>query len=153
MGQPKLLSVAFGEPLRAVGFKKRRSDTWYRDSAEIISVLNLQKSNYGRQYYVNVALWIKELGDAESPPEPQCQVRCRWECLMPENERRAARLLNMDDTSLSDEKQVSEIQRLLNDYVLPFFLKVETLADLRSLYRSDAWPNCAVYKIAEDLLR
>ena len=53
MAQPNLLSEAINRVLKLAGFK-RNASTWYLGGAEIIHVVNLQRSSYGRQYYINV---------------------------------------------------------------------------------------------------
>jgi hypothetical protein len=40
----------------------RKGTTLRRDQAETIAVVNLQGSQWGGRYYVNVALWLKALG-------------------------------------------------------------------------------------------
>ncbi|PZS07781.1 MAG: hypothetical protein DLM55_09900 [Acidimicrobiales bacterium] len=39
--------------------------------------LQLQKSQYGLRYYINVALWLLALGEAQFPKERTCHVRSR----------------------------------------------------------------------------
>lgn len=70
------VTTGFREWGKAHGFK-RKGATLYRDQAESIAVVNLQGSQWGGQYYVNVALWLKALGDADTPPENKCHVRTR----------------------------------------------------------------------------
>jgi len=138
---PKNLNQAFGRLLKSEGFKKRRADSWYFESADTISVVNLQKSAYGGQFYVNVAVWLKPLGEAESPPEHKCHIRCRWESLIPQDERSIQRLLNVDDVSLSDQERIAEIENVMVHHVLPFLNKAASLSDLRTLYQSGTWPS------------
>jgi len=153
MSQPKVMSDAFGKPLKSAGFKKKKGDTWYLAKDETILVLNLQKSNYGKQYYVNLAVWLISLGDAEAPSEHQCHVRLRWGALIPEEQKRIERLLNLEDLSISDEARIIAIGELLQKYVLPFFSKVGSLAGLQSLYRTNSLPkSCLVDRKAKELL-
>ena len=44
------------------GFIKK-GDSWYFNEAETILVANLQKSNFGKQYYVNLAVYVKQFGE------------------------------------------------------------------------------------------
>jgi hypothetical protein len=78
----------FDELAKRAGFTKR-SGSWYRRQADTISVLNLQKSQYGPSYYVNLGVWLSPLGDSGSPPPHHCHVQTRLEALAPESERNA----------------------------------------------------------------
>ena len=63
--------------LKKHGFKKRRR-SWFRDTGEIIQVVNLQASQWSEEdYYFNLALYLKPLGDLETPPEYKCHIRRR----------------------------------------------------------------------------
>lgn len=77
MSQPRILVEAIGKPLKAAGFKKK-ANTWFLNNDETIAVLNLQRSSYGPQYYINVGLWLKPLGEVDIPKEHHCHIRCRW---------------------------------------------------------------------------
>lgn len=66
--------------LRPLGYTKQRT-TWHRDHGELISVLNLQKSRWGDDLYLNLAVYLKQLGTETKPPEHRCHVRCRIEAL------------------------------------------------------------------------
>lgn len=63
--------------LKERGFKKRRR-TWTRDFSEIVQVFNVQASQWSQDdFYVNVGVYIKDLGDLAAPPENKCHVRRR----------------------------------------------------------------------------
>jgi hypothetical protein len=61
---------------KEAGYTKK-SGYWYRRQAETIAVIGLQRSQYSRAYYLNVALWLLALGEAVSPKEHTCHVRTR----------------------------------------------------------------------------
>ncbi len=138
MSQPKIISGALGQVLKAAGFKKK-SDTWYRSSADVIAVLNLQKSNYGQQFYINVALWLRTLGDVNAPPENQCHIRCRLSDVVEEDKKQIARLLDLEDVSTSDEDRSAQIRSLVERHVIPFFSRTATIDGLKTAYRTEAW--------------
>ena len=88
-------TVGFRAWGKANGFI-RKGTTLRRDQAETIAVVNLQGSQWGGRYYVNVALWLKTLGgDSDSLPyEHQCHLRTRLGYLVPD-ERELLELLDM----------------------------------------------------------
>jgi hypothetical protein len=61
---------------KEAGYTKK-SGYWYRRQAESIAVVGLQRSQYARAYYLNVALWLLALGEAVAPKEHTCHVRTR----------------------------------------------------------------------------
>ena len=58
----------FEQNVQQAGFIKKRG-SWYFNGAETILVVNLQKSNYGKQYYVNLAVYVKQFGEERFPKE------------------------------------------------------------------------------------
>lgn len=45
---------------RRHGFTKTKA-SWLRDMPDILFALELQRSAYGRQYYLNIKVWLKDL--------------------------------------------------------------------------------------------
>lgn len=70
------LIVYLSPLLKSVGFKKTRT-TWHRNSSEGVCVFNIQSSQYGSEYYLNVGFYISDLGNVEKPPEYKCHIRER----------------------------------------------------------------------------
>ena len=64
--------------LKPLGFKKR-AGTWHRATADAIHVVNVQGSQWGPEYYVNVGTYLRALGTEISPPVFRCHVQSRIE--------------------------------------------------------------------------
>src|SRR3989337_1174480 len=67
---------------------KKKANRWYYHADETILVVNLQKSYYGDQYYINLGVWIKALvnedytkhfpvSDLNFPKEYECHISLR----------------------------------------------------------------------------
>lgn len=56
------LRLALEDVLGPAGFT-RKGDSWYRRSEEIVEVVNLQKSQWGAQFYLNYGIWLRALGE------------------------------------------------------------------------------------------
>ena len=152
MSQPKLLTETFDAVLKPAGFK-RKSDTWYSSRHDTVLILNLQKSTFGQQYYVNLGVWLKALGENETPKENHCHVRCRWKATMPDvDAAELERLLDLADGSMSAAERVSRISELLNGHVLPFFAQVASLDGLRTALGSKSCRIHYVTRTAKELL-
>lgn len=79
--QGKLLQRAMAPCLKSAGFLKQGA-TWRRASPSTIAVLNLQGSQWGPAFYVNLGIYLRELGAEERPAERRCHVRLRAGQLM-----------------------------------------------------------------------
>lgn len=65
--------------LKKQGFKKSKT-TWRKTTVDLIYVLNIQGSQWSEEdYYINVAIYIKALGEEVNPPEYRCHIRSRIE--------------------------------------------------------------------------
>ncbi len=143
MSQPKLLIDVLRRELKLAGFEQK-ADTWYSEKEDVIQIVNVQKSNYGRKYYINIALWLKARGrlPAGKTQEYLWHVRSRWEQIIPRADcNRLERLLDLEDTSIDDENRAAEISRYVRDFILPFFERTKSLGALRDQYQSTVSPS------------
>jgi hypothetical protein len=99
------------------GFEKK-SGSWYRRADEVISVSNLQKSQYGQQYYLNQAFWLCQFGEERSPKESKCHIRARLGSLLPGQADAIGCLLDLDQP-MSDEDRIEQLVGLLRERLLP----------------------------------
>jgi len=77
------LEAEIAPKLKALGFRKK-ARTWWRKSEGAVQVINIQKSEFGDQLYVNLGLYLKRMGEEEFPPERRCHIRSRLERVVPE---------------------------------------------------------------------
>ena len=76
----KLISTS----LAVLGFKKR-GNSWYRSNDEVVQVVNLQKSQWGEQYYENLGVLIRILDDTLMPRPARCHLVARLSMLVQNN--------------------------------------------------------------------
>jgi len=69
-------AIALAQVLKPLGFKKRRA-TWHRTTTDAIQTVNLQRSEWGDDYHLNVGTYLRALGEELTPPEYRCHVRSR----------------------------------------------------------------------------
>lgn len=70
------LIVLVSPLLKSAGFKKSKT-TWHKVLSEGVWVFNIQASQFGPEYYLNVGFYIFAIGSIEKPPEHKCHVRER----------------------------------------------------------------------------
>ena len=75
------LESAITPEMKALGFRKKARN-WWRTNDYAVQVLNLQKSQFGEQLYVNVAVYLSQLGNEISPPHNRCHIQARLEAIV-----------------------------------------------------------------------
>jgi hypothetical protein len=131
------------------GFRKTR-DSWYRETAETVGVVQLQKSDWGGQFYLNLAVCIKAIGCKPFPKEHECHVRVRITSLADDSNVSAA--LNLDDPTLDPEARHAVIDSALRTLAVPLLLKFATARGVVEAYRSGTLRKAFVDKRVKQLL-
>ncbi|MES2822752.1 MAG: DUF4304 domain-containing protein [Pseudomonadota bacterium] len=152
MKNSKIIIDAINPALKSHGFKKKSSN-WYLYKSEVVLVVNLQKSQYGNQFYINCAVLVKALLDLEFPQEEKCHIRFRLDSNgtdAPEN--RVKLLLDLENDSISDEDRKSELKKLITSYVLPHLEKCSTLSGITEMVNSEKFKGWAIRKNLKDLI-
>ena len=118
------------------GFRRRKLH-WYRSNDDTIQIVNLQKSDWGGQYYINLGIFFRTLSPATAPKEYQAHARVRLDALRGIDESRIEAVLNLENVEMSQVERRSVIVAAFNDGVIPFLNARSTLPQLRSLYKTN----------------
>jgi hypothetical protein len=130
-----IIKEAFGTAMEKAGFQKK-SDCWYLRTQDAVLVANLQKSDYGDQYYVNLAVWLKALGDSTFPKEHHCHIRLRAVALDRDRQEYWEReVFNLENKDIQDPVRSELVQSFLVTRAIPFLLSCGSLAGLKRLQR------------------
>ncbi|MCC8042228.1 MAG: DUF4304 domain-containing protein [Oscillospiraceae bacterium] len=70
------LVIELTKLLKDKGYKKKKL-TWIKYNNDIGVVFNIQSSQYGNSYYVNLGVYIKAIGNKEYPNISDCQLQQR----------------------------------------------------------------------------
>jgi len=119
----KHLQRALAGPLKALGFKKSGA-TWHRPTPDAIAVLNLQGSQFGPSFYVNLGVYFRALGDRVAPPESLCHLRIRLSQLVP-NGARLTQLLDLE-SPIAEPARLQELVALVREFAAPWLDQVST---------------------------
>lgn len=131
----KVLEQAIAHILRPLGYTKRAA-TWHRDREEVVSVLNLQKSQWGDFWYLNLGVYLKALGSEARPAESRCHVRCRADTLV-------GRRMAKDPIGLA---------ALVEDAAVPWLEALSTERGVADFLGSEPSKSCFVHRGARELL-
>jgi hypothetical protein len=124
------------------GFEKK-SSSWYHQGDDVTAVSNLQKSQYGPQYYFNQGFWLRSLGNEPFPNENKCHIRARLESLVPEETMAIHHLLDLA-FEMPDQQRTEELTALLTHRLLPLIQRGSTVVGLRSLFDEGAFKGAGV---------
>ena len=123
------IQVSIDEWLKGTGFQKHKG-AWYRRTDEVVTVVDLQKSQHGPQYYLNIGLWFRAIEDLQYPKPVSCHVVNRLAIEVPEPvSEYLARLLDLE-TEMPD--RADELRELLDTYLVPLLGVFRDVAGLRS---------------------
>jgi hypothetical protein len=126
------IQAAVAATARAGGFKGGPR-TWRKEVPLGIAVLNLQKSQWGPQYYVNFGLYVRTLGPLAEPRAEQCHYRARAESVDPSQEQRWKELLDLE-CQIEESQRRREIEALLSVAVVPFLTSLGSDEGLRAAH-------------------
>lgn len=110
----------------------KRSGAWYRRGDDVVTVLELQKSQYGPKYYLNIGLWLLSLGDVPYPKPVQCHAQTRLEVQVPQVLRPELEKLMDLEAPIDDEDRRSQLQMLFSEHLSPILDVSRRVATLRS---------------------
>ncbi|HLL05766.1 MAG TPA: DUF4304 domain-containing protein [Myxococcaceae bacterium] len=137
--------------LRELGFTGS-ANTWRKPLPDSLLVINLQKSQYGPQFYLNLGVWLKQLGDVNAPKEHQCHVRLRATALADDKGVRLGQALDLENSTLSQEQRENFIAGFIQQEVLPFMETVGTVQGLGAAITCGKLDKAMVHKQVKDLL-
>lgn len=130
----KQLKKLFGKTLELHGLR-RSGTTWYLESEEAVAVVNLQSSNFGEQYFINLASWLKCFGEEKNPKENKCPIRIRLTSAFPTERGKIESVFDLEHISLSDVEREKEAETIVSNCLIPFLEKLATLTGIRQLYK------------------
>lgn len=128
--QRHLLEKLLTDVLKPAGFKKK-ANGWYRNTDETITVLLLQKSSYGNQYYFNVGAVVKKLDHVPFPKEQQCHLRTRLSNLL--KSPKILEPLDLEDKTVSFEQKLQEMAAAIQQEAIPILLSWGSLEGIRKI--------------------
>jgi hypothetical protein len=123
----------FGACMKRAGVE-RKGSAWYIRSPEAVTVIDLQKSQYGPSYYCNVGFWMAVLGKAGDryPTTPTAHIIARAETLFEADRHRIASLLNAA-SGMSIDDRTAGLRGLIEEQLLPVCRRAVSPAALFSM--------------------
>lgn len=129
----KRFQQALADALKSRGFKKDGA-TWRSIHQHALGVINLQGSQWGPSFYVNLGVYFPAIGSNSSPSEAHCHIRTRLTELVP-NRSMLIELLDFEKPVPEDARN-AELESAVVDYALPWLERVSTLDGAREYCNS-----------------
>ncbi len=137
--------------LRPLGYAHKRT-SWYNESSDSVAVINLQKSQWGGQFYVNLGVYFLTLGSDRFPAEHKCHLRLR---LSPLSDSRLSALddaLNLEQAHLTDAERERILGEALTQVAVPWLQERRRVPDIVLLDRADELSSVVVAASLRQLL-
>ncbi len=131
--------------MKIKGFKKK-GGSWCKDVGDFLQIVNIQGSSYSKSFYINLAVYIKALGNSDWPAEYDCHVRIRLNsyCI----EQGVTELLNYEDFSMDDLPR-ERLLEILGNEGLPW---LDSCSSYEGAKREYALPNRVMTKHQREAL-
>lgn len=100
----------------------RKASSWYLNESGSIKVVNLQKSNHSNLNYLNLSIYIKNIGEGDDelfPKENKCHIRTRLNNKIINEQKDYSYLFDFENTKISQELLENEIKECININILP----------------------------------
>lgn len=124
----------FGAVANENGFE-RAYEGWFKEYPEIIQVLDLQKSNYGKYYYLNIKLYIQgAFGKNYVKSKRLVKNDCGDIFLRQPNQY--SDLLDLD-VLLENEERAQGLGKMFHQFIMPFFEKTNTKEGIIELHKKE----------------
>jgi len=116
--------------LKPLGFKKK-GVSWYLNNPQTITILEIQRSKWSENYYLNLGIYLKEKGEEViDVQECKCHIRTRLTKLL-DNKSDLEKYLNyagINDTEIL--LNIDKVEDILKEF---FFRNVENFEDVESV--------------------
>ena len=145
MDQGKIFKDILKVFLKPLGFKKSKS-RWHLYHDEVIVVIELHRSSWGPQYYFEIGLYLRPLGDLLTPTEVQCHIRTRLATVCGQEDKGPVGKLFDLEHQISDKDRSEEIVSVLEQSLIPFLNTCTSLKDLSQHFISGFFRGCFVHK-------
>jgi hypothetical protein len=99
------------------GFNRKRPRNWVRRTADFVQLVNLQRSQWSDERYLNFAMWALALGEPPTFVEYKFHFRTRGEHMAPDLDgffSVADRLRTLDDVRAATASGPGRISCLMN---------------------------------------
>lgn len=126
---------------------------FYNKNKEVTVSVNIQKSNYSDDHYINIGIWMNALGgETINPKIHMCHIMFRADSLLLNNDLGidVGKTLNFNEENIQDRiNSLKDFSRLLFAPLISKFLSLELIAEA---YKSGCLSNALLDADAREFL-
>lgn len=126
----------FTEYFKKIGMKSKNS-SWYGIHQTVIHVINLQKSSFGNQYYINIGISPTSIIENEFLPFNKFPFRFRIENI-DQNYEENQTFLDLDNEQVSTTDFEKEVKKAL-DFCMNFLNGIRDESELKILLQKNSY--------------
>ena len=126
-------------------------NSWRASGEEVVVVVEINKSPYDEQHYLNIGFWINRLGSFAGQKYNQCHLYFRLEGLFPLRRTLILNSLYLSKTGGLEPNQ--DFFSFVSSEVIPFVKASMTLSDLARAFRDGLLADGLLLREARDLLK
>ena len=126
----KEFKTVFGEVAKANDFKRAFGE-WYKETPECIAILELQKSNFGDYYQLNIKIFIQGIFNKIYLPSKDLIKSSLGH--VNSNETKVYKSVLDFDEPMDDSKRKERLRELFENHIVPFTNKTLTKSGIREL--------------------
>jgi hypothetical protein len=130
------LELRLNSALRGQSYNKS-GQSWIRSNDETVSLINLQASQWGAVYYVNLGIVIRSLADVRKPKVSDTHISVRLDRLVPDPVE-IARCSDYDCPSVDEDLRMENLVQMVLDYGVKWLDSLSTIDRIREIYRAGA---------------
>ena len=127
----------------------RKSGAWYKSGSDAIVVIDLQKSDFGAYFYLNIGICIKELSEALFPKVEVCHISMRADALLNRDGQNLDLGLNMEQGT-ADDFEAS--LRLIEGELMPMISEFLSIDKLKIHYAIGIFKRALIFWQAREML-
>jgi hypothetical protein len=123
------IELVLNDVLLPRGFRKKKK-TWQLPMDDTILLVDLQRSSWGPQFYINLAVFVRKLSDNPAPKEKDCHIRNRLDSSTGASPT-VAEALDLENTALDDNQRRAVLQQAMEAEGLKFLHDFESIPKIR----------------------
>lgn len=126
----RLVQGLLDEALGELGFK-RKGTLWTRSANDVYQSVELQKSQFGEQYHINLGVWLTTLGSPQNPRDKDMHIRLRADSLF-DAAARERWVRDMDfEQDVAHHNRTRELRTMIKDVLVAHLVACDSEAGIR----------------------
>jgi hypothetical protein len=149
----KQFKAVVGSVFVARGYTNVKS-MFFRRIGEVFTIVDLQKSDFGGRYYINIGLFVDESGHSTQPPPfHKTHLKQRLASIVPQSVRDTLVPATDLEVSMSAAERSTVLTSALEQYAVPYLDSLSTVDGIADYLTPEAKNFAGVTLALRDIIR